>query len=137
MRRYIYIGIGAFLGAIARYVLKNWQFLHVNSPLRPETIIINITGCFILAFFLGLAFDIWELDPDLRLGTATGFIGAFTTFSTLCRDSADLLLSGYIFLSAVNLLLSVAAGLTAVYLGDISAKKIIALKEQLEDSSKN
>ena len=137
MRRIVYIGIGGFLGAISRYVLKNWQALHISSQFYLNTVIINIVGCFILALFLRLAFDIWELDSDFRLGIATGFIGAFTTFSTLCRETIGLLFSGAVMYSLLNLVFSVTAGITAVYLGDMCAKKIIILKEVLEDNSKS
>ena len=136
MRRYIYIGIGGFLGAILRYVLKNWQVLHLSNKFYLNTVIINIIGCFILAFFLRLAFDIWEIDSDIRLGISTGFIGAFTTFSTLCKEFTVLLFSGDAFFSFFYLLLSIGAGLCAVYLGDASAKKIIIIKEILGDTSK-
>ena len=137
MRRIVYIGIGGFLGAISRYGLKNWQVLHISSQFYLNTVIINIVGCFILALFLRLAFDIWELDSDFRLGIATGFIGAFTTFSTLCRETIGLLFSGAVMYSLLNLVFSVTAGITAVYLGDMCAKKIIILKEVLEDNSKS
>jgi CrcB protein len=115
-------------------LIKNWPVLHISSQFYLNTVIINIVGCFILSLFLRLAFDIWELDSDLRLGIATGFIGAFTTFSTLCRETVALLLSGAALYSLMNLIISVTAGITAIYLGDICAKKIMILKELLEDN---
>jgi len=136
VRRYIYIGFGGSLGAVLRYVLKNWQILHFSSKFYLNTIMINIIGCFVLAFFLRLAFDIWEVDSDFRLGISTGFIGAFTTFSTLCREVSGLLLSGDVIFSLLYLLFSIGAGLCAVYSGDILAKRIIIVKESLENSSK-
>lgn len=134
MRRIIYIGVGGFLGAISRYWIKNWSVLHISSQFYLNTVIINIVGCFLMALFLRLAFDIWELDPDLRLGIATGFIGAFTTFSTLCRETVTLFLSGAVIYSLLNLILSVTAGIAAIYLGEIVAKKIIILKEMLGEN---
>ena len=136
MRRYIYIGVGGFIGAISRYTVKNWQIPNNLDLIYLNTFIINITGCFVLAFFLRLAFDIWETDSDLRLGIATGFIGAFTTFSTLCRETGVLLLNGSIVSSLIYLMLSVAAGLTAVYLGNAGAKVVIDLKALGENDSK-
>lgn len=131
MRRYALIGIGGFAGAVLRYTLKNLEALHISSQFYFNTVIINITGCFILAFFLRLVFDIWEIDSDLRLGIASGFIGAFTTFSTLCRETVNLFLGNSVFFSFLNLLLSIAAGLAAIYLGDMAAKKVIRIKELL------
>lgn len=128
MRRIIYIGIGGFLGAISRYLFKNWQVMNTSSQFYLNTVIINIVGCFILALFLRLAFDIWELDADFRLGIATGFIGAFTTFSTLCRETVDLLFNISITSSLIYLLLSAAVGLAAIFMGDAGAKGIINLR---------
>lgn len=137
MGKYTCIGIGGFLGAILRYVLKNWHVLHLSNKYYFNTVIINIIGCFILAFFLRLAFDIWDVAPDFRLGISTGFIGAFTTFSTLCREMTGLLFSGDVFFAFLYLLFSIGAGLCAVYLGDILAKMIMLVKEILGESSKN
>lgn len=131
MRRYVLIGIGGFAGAVLRYTLKNWEVLHISSQFYMNIMIINIAGCFILAFFLRLAFDIWEMDSNLRLGIATGFIGAFTTFSTLCREAVSLVFNANVPFFFMYLFLSVAGGLAAVYLGDMAAKKVIRIKELL------
>ncbi len=136
MRRYLYIGIGGFLGAISRYMLKDWLMLNINDPLHLNIIIINIIGCFIFTYFLRLAIDVWKVDPDIRLGVTTGFIGAFTTFSALCRDTVGLLNSGEILFSIINPLLSVLAGLAAIYLGDLGAKKLIKLMAQFDNNTK-
>lgn len=123
MRTYIYIGVGGFLGAVLRYTIKNWQMLNIFSPFPFDIFIINMAGCFALAFFLRLAFDIWEVDPDVRLGISTGFLGAFTTFSTFCRDIVSLFLGGHLFYAATNAILSVTVGAAAVYLGDVCGKR--------------
>lgn len=136
MRRYIFIGIGGFLGANIRFAIKSWQVISDGNLFYTSTIIINSLGCFVLALFLRLAFDIWELNQDLRLGITTGFIGAFTTFSTLCRETTVLFSAGKSFLSLVNLILSVTAGLAAIYSGGAAAKKIIKLKG-VSDEAKN
>ncbi|MHB1391826.1 MAG: fluoride efflux transporter FluC [Clostridia bacterium] len=135
MRKYTYIGIGGFLGAVSRYALKNWQVLNVSNLYHLNIVIINIIGCFILTYFLRLAIDVWEVDTDIRLGISAGFIGAFTTFSTLCRDTVDLLLSGDILFSIISTFLSVIAGLAAIYLGDMGAKKLIKVMELFESNS--
>ncbi len=134
MRRYTYIGFGGFLGAVSRYALKNWQILNISNNLHLNILIINIIGCFILTYFLRLAIDVWAVDPDIRLGISAGFIGAFTTFSTFCRDTVGLLFSGNILFSIINTVLSVIAGLAAIYLGDMCAKKLIKVMELSENN---
>lgn len=129
MRRWLYIGAGGFLGAIFRYAVKNLELFSSGGTFKFNILFINITGCFIIAFFLRLAIDIWDLDADLRLGVSTGFIGAFTTFSTFCKEYTGLLSNGDVFLSSVYLFLSVTVGIFAVYLGDSLAKKVMFIKE--------
>jgi fluoride ion exporter CrcB/FEX len=57
----------------------------------------NVLGAFALAFILTIAFEIWTFDSDIRLGVTTGFLGAFTTFSTLCKETVGLMQNGDIF----------------------------------------
>lgn len=132
MRTYLYIGIGGFLGAVLRYLIKNWNFININSQFPLNIFLINILGCFVLALFLRIAFDIWKVDPDFRLGVSTGFIGALTTFSTFCRDIVSLILSGYVFLAVVNAILSIVVGILAIYFGDLIGKKLILIFRALK-----
>lgn len=116
------IGCGGFLGAIARYELSvligsrsNWNF-----PL--PTLIINISGSFILAFFMALALNKLEINPLWRLFFTVGFLGAYTTFSTLEFETFNLLQDGQFFSALLNLFGSATAGLIAVWLGNVTAK---------------
>jgi len=135
MRRYIFIGIGGFLGANLRYLIKNWQLLDTRGDFPFDTLIINGTGCFILALFLGFAFEILEVNPDSRLGISTGFIGAFTTFSTLCREAVMLYSSGEPLMSAIYVFLSIAAGMLAIFMGFSISKRLMELKPGPEDKT--
>lgn len=135
MHRYIFIGIGGFLGANLRYLIKNWTVLNIKSSFPVDTLIINSMGCFLLALFLGFAFEILEVDPDLRLGISTGFIGAFTTFSTLCREAVALYFSGESLLSAIYVFLSIAAGMLAIFMGCSISKRLMELKLEPEDKT--
>lgn len=135
MYRYICIGIGGFLGANLRYLIKNWTVLNIRNSFPLDTLIINSIGCFLLALFLGFAFEILEIDPDLRLGISTGFIGAFTTFSTLCRETVVLYSSGESLMSAIYMFLSIAAGMLAIFLGCSISKRLMDLKPETEDKT--
>lgn len=91
MKKYIYIGILGAFGAIARYVFEKAPIIisSVSGPLSLHlqifpinTLIINVLGCFALSFIIDLSFEKKHLSNALRLGITTGFLGAFTTFST-------------------------------------------------------
>ena len=124
MRKYLYIGIGGFLGAIFRFAVRNVQLADhkVNIPLN--TLFVNISGCFFLAFLLAAAFSFLELDADIRLGLATGLFGAYTTFSTLCKETAQLLENGMYLTSFAYISLTVLLGFFAAYAGFVTARAL-------------
>lgn len=87
-------GIGGFCGAVARYCLGNLVMARWNKKFPLGTFLINITGAFILCFLLGLSVRGRTLPPVLNAAIATGFLGAFTTFSTFSLESVQLFEGG-------------------------------------------
>jgi len=99
MQQVIYIGVGGFLGANARYFMSAWvndviqgQFVWAGLPLGTMTV--NVLGSILLAMFGVWAVDFVDLPQDIRLMVATGFFGAFTTFSTYANESIALIRAG-------------------------------------------
>jgi len=124
MRKYIYIAIGGMLGAILRYGIKNIHIYNYNGNIPINTLLINVSGSFLLALILTISFEIYEFDADIRLGIVTGFLGAYTTFSTLCKEAVNLMRQGN-YSSAVSYMgLTVFLGLTATYFGVVLARKV-------------
>lgn len=123
MTRYLIVGMGGFVGAIARYAVGVWcdAFWRRDFPLA--TFLVNITGCFILGFFLTIAAERLPLDPRWRLLVATGFVGAYTTFSTFEYETQRLTTTGAFGWAIVNVLTSVVAGYLAVKLGVALARR--------------
>jgi CrcB protein len=68
----------------------------------------------------------WEFDTSLRLGIATGFLGAFTTFSTLCKETVSLIHQGDYFSAVSYITVSTMLGLAAVYFGIVLAREAVA-----------
>lgn len=126
MRKYIFIGIGGILGAILRYYIKNIHIYQYNGVFPLNTLIINITGSFILALILTVTFEVLEFDSDIRLGIATGFLGAFTTFSTMSKETVILINSGYYYSAIAYLTVSAMLGLSAAYFGTVLARDVIS-----------
>lgn len=125
MRKYIFIGLGGMSGALLRFLMKQIPIPLPVGVFPLNTLIINISGCLALGFVLTLSLDILDFDPDIRLGIATGFIGAYTTFSTVCKEITNLLFTGHYFLAFLYLILSCGLGFLCVYLGTILARKFI------------
>ena len=126
MQKYLLIGIGGALGAITRALIMEIPRGDWLGAFPINTLIINISGSFLLAFFLTLTYDILELDAHLRLAIASGFLAAFTTFSTICQESVLLILNNNLALALSYLAASLIIGLGFAYLGLIAAKGTIA-----------
>jgi CrcB protein len=126
VRKWLFIGGGSFIGAVLRYRILNFDSKNTAHMLPVDTLFINVLGAFALALFLTVMFDVWAIDHDIRHGVSAGLLGAFTTFSTLCKDAAVLLHSKEYFAAAVYLFLSTVLGLCAAGLGFFLARAIAA-----------
>jgi CrcB protein len=127
MKKYVLIGAGGFLGAVLRYYVKNTELFGYSGAFPLNTLLINVTGSFLLAFiltFLPSSPKFRSFELPLKLAVGTGFLGAFTTFSTMCREAA-VLINGRYFLTALSYI-SIAAfiGLCSAYIGYIAAEKL-------------
>ena len=117
MAAVLWVGLGGFLGANARYLLSGWVADHFGVGFPYGTYVINVTGSFILGFFLAFAQDRAWVGPAARLLFAVGFIGAYTTFSTFEYESIRLLQEGQMMLSAMYVIGSVVTGAVALFAG--------------------
>lgn len=124
MKKYAYIMIGGALGAMLRVAVKSVSIGQQQGDFPFNTLIINITGSFVLALFMTLTLEIFEFDADIRLGVSTGFLGGYTTFSTFCKESVLLLVSGQYAAAAAYLAASTFLGLGAAYLGVVIARGV-------------
>jgi CrcB protein len=110
------IGIAGAAGTLARYWLDGAISRRVGG-FPWGTFVVNVTG----SFLLGLAFtalaERTTAEPWLRSALTVGFLGAYTTFSTLSLESYRLVEDGSYALAFANTVGSVAAGLLAVYAG--------------------
>jgi CrcB protein len=93
------------------------------------TFVINVTGSFIIGFFLTLVSQRITVNPNWRLLVAIGFVGAYTTFSTFEYETLKLIEEGSILSAALNVMLSFAAGFIAVWLGVVAARRFYIPQE--------
>ncbi len=117
------MGIGGGAGAIGRYLLSGW----INAWFGPgpfAIFIVNVTGAFMLGFFMTLTQDRFIVAPDTRRLVATGFLGGYTTFSTWTYETMQLIQNGDYVRATLNGGGSLVAGLVAVYLGIVAARLI-------------
>ncbi len=123
VRDAIAISLGAIAGALSRYYLTVWFTQRFGISFPYGTFVINLSGCFLMGFFATLALykaDI--ISPEARLLVATGFLGAYTTFSTYGLDTINLLNSGNLAKTAFYWVGSATLGIISIQLGVILAR---------------
>lgn len=130
LHKYIYIGLGGFAGAILRYSIGQLHIRNVYEAFPLNTLFINISGAFLIALILTITFEIRLMDADVKLGITTGFLGAYTTFSTLCKETVALMFIGDYFSAISYIIVSVILGLGAAYLGSRLAHRIKTVWEK-------
>jgi len=114
---YLAISIGAVLGANARYVLGGWVADRLGAAFPYGTLLINVTGSFLLGLILAVVSQRADAPVWIKTGLAVGLIGSYTTFSTFGAETYGLLNTGSFVAAGLNILASVAGSLVAVYLG--------------------
>jgi CrcB protein len=121
---YLIIGIGGFLGANARYLVGHWVAERYGPSFPHGTLVINVSGSLAIGFFLVLITERVNVHPNWRLFFVTGFLGAYTTFSTFSFESFALLQERSYLLALANVVGSVTLGLIAVLVGVIAARAL-------------
>ena len=114
---YVWIALGAVVGASARYFLSGYIARSLASSFPYGTLIINITGSLVLGFFLALASERMLLDVRWRWLIAIGFCGSYTTFSSYAFETFALFEQGQWLLVAWNVIASNALCLGSVIVG--------------------
>jgi CrcB protein len=113
----VFIAIGGAAGAVSRYLVQGWVEELAGGRFPWGTFVVNISGSFMLGFVFALAMDRAILAPEIRVPAMIGFIGSYTTFSTLMLESWRLMEEGdYLYLFG-NLVGSVLIGMIAVVAG--------------------
>ena len=112
----IVVGAGGFIGAVCRYLIG---LIPVNENLAfpVKTFAINILGSFIIGLIAGLALKNNALNPRAVLFLKVGICGGFTTFSSFALETGDLIKGGNTVTALLYVILSVAAGVAAVFGG--------------------
>jgi CrcB protein len=118
MKALLLVALGGALGSVARFKLSGYVLHHTIDWRFPAgTFAVNVIGCLAAGILAGLAEKHDMLSADTRLLLFTGILGGFTTFSAFGLETMFLLKRGDVLIAAANVILSVMAGLLALWLG--------------------
>lgn len=110
----VMIAIGGAAGAVTRYLVDGWVLDRTGAGFPFGTLAINLSGSFLIGILAALTIDRAVLPAEIRGPVMIGFIGAYTTFSTLMLESWRLVEAGQDVAALANVVGSVLLGLLAV-----------------------
>jgi CrcB protein len=126
-----YIAVGSAIGGVSRYLLGGFVQRVLESTFPVGTLLINLTGSFLLGAILRYGVETPTLSPEVRAFLTIGFCGGYTTFSTFSYETAALLEDGEWARAGMYVALSVVLSLVGTFLGFALAREAIALRERL------
>ncbi len=130
MRLFWSVAIGAALGGLARYYFASFVQQWAGADFPAGTLVVNITGSFLLGFIMRYALQTDAISPEVRVLLTSGFCGGYTTFSTFTYETAGLMQDGEYGRAALYVGSSVALALAGTFLGFAAANQLLALRQR-------
>ncbi len=124
MRTVLAVALAGALGALARWSIGAW-FGHRFPSFPWGTMVINVSGSFILGVMFAVLVERNIGSTTLRVALMTGLMGAYTTFSTFSLETFRLFEDGATGSALANIGFSVVLGLVGVWLG-VTAGRLAA-----------
>lgn len=111
------VGLGGFIGTICRYLVYVWMGNKGPFQFPIATLLINVSGCFLIGIFGALIEKEVPFYRYLFLIGSVGFLGAFTTFSTFGLETLNLIKQQQVLNAVLNITANVVFGILAVWVG--------------------
>jgi CrcB protein len=124
MDKYLYMAVGAILGAYCRYWMGVWAADRWGTDFVYGTLLINLIGSFVLGFFLTLHLGRNYFDPNTRFLVAVGWCASFTTYSTFSWDTFQYIEQGNFRLALTNMGATLFGCLGATWAGVVAGRLI-------------
>jgi len=116
--KWLTLATGSVVGGLSRYLLAGAVYGVTGAAFPYGTLVVNVSGCFLIGVLNALAETKFLIGPQGRLLMMTGFCGAYTTFSTLLLETSNLMKDGEMLRAALNIVASIVAGFLLFRLGE-------------------
>ena len=126
MIRVLLIGLAGALGTLSRYGVGVWAGKALGASFPYGTLIVNVTGCFLIALVAQIGISTTLLSPTMRLTLTTGFMGGLTTYSSFNYETTALLRDRGWAIGLTNVAMTLIACFVAGLFGLMAAKLIVA-----------
>ena len=127
----LYVAVGSALGGVSRYLMGGLIQRLLDTTFPAGTLLINVSGSFLLGAILRYAIETPTLSPEIRAFLTIGFCGGYTTFSTFSYETVALLEDGEWTRAGLYVGASVLLSLLGVFLGFALAREVIILRERI------
>jgi CrcB protein len=122
--KYLMVGVGGFVGAIARFWLASYIGGKMGTRFPYGTLVINVSGSFLVGLVVTVLAEKMQWSQHWRYLIPIGFIGAYTTFSTFEYETLRTVQDGQFLIAFLNITLSVVVGFVAVWAGVATGRAI-------------
>ena len=123
LERFILVMLGGGTGSLARYVAGTAIMNRVGGRFPLGTLVVNVTGCFLIGLLMSLLTERFWPHPNWRLLLVVGFLGGYTTFSSFEYETYSAIRDGGLWIGLVNIVASVTLGYLAVWVGVLLAAR--------------
>ena len=121
---WLMVALGGATGSVLRYAVGRLAITYLGPSTVLDTLFVNVTGAFALGLFITLALERVAVPAEFRGLVAVGFLGGYTTFSTLAFEAVRSAESGELLRAGASVAGNIVLGLLAAYLGVITARSI-------------
>ncbi len=125
MGKYFAVGVGGFVGSIARFWLAVYVGQRMGTRFPYGTFLINVSGSFLIGLVMTILTERTHLSPTYRYLIPIGFIGGYTTFSTFEYETLRAIQDGQFTIGLLNMVLSVLVGFLMVWTGAMVGKAVV------------
>lgn len=112
-----WLALAGAAGTLSRYGLSGFVQWLAGEKFPWGTLAVNVVGCFLFGMIWTLADDRLIISGRTRFIILTGFMGAFTTFSTFAFETGGFLRDSEWRDAALNLVANNVVGIAGVFLG--------------------